>query len=304
MLIIGGGVIGCEWTAMLSLLGVSVTCVELMDRLLPMEDAGTSQIIQREFKKMGARIETGVKVESVDPAPRGVIAKLSNGQSVEADQVLVSVGRAFNVEDLGLEELGVKQNKNGSIKVDRRMKTNVKNIYAIGDVAGVVLLAYTATAEGIVAMDNILGDNRKVDYKAVPSVIFTYPEVGSVGLTEEQAKAEGHEIAVGKFPMRALGKAHAENEIAGECKVIGDAKTDRILGVHIVGSHATDVIHTAALAIQEGLTVRELGDMIFAHPVISESLMEACHDLHGMSVHLGAKKPGKSVKDKPQPVRA
>ena len=310
MLIIGGGVIGCEWASMLAMLDVKVTIVELMDRLLPMEDSGTSELIRREFKKKGVDIRTGIKVDSISSGPQGISAKLSDGSTVEATQSLLSVGRAFNVEDLGLEEFGIKQNKNGSITVDKHMRTNVKNIYAVGDVAGVVLLAYTATAEGILATDNILGDKRAMDYKAVPSVIFTHPEIGSVGLTEEQAKEAGHEIVIGRYPMRALGKALAENEIAGECKVIGDAKSDKILGVHFVGAHAADVIHTAVLAIHQGLTVTELGEMIFAHPVISEAMMEACHDVHGMSIHLAAKrKPApaltqprkKSAKAKPAP---
>ncbi len=290
MLIIGGGVIGCEWASMLAMLDVKVTMVELMDRLLPLEDKGTSEQIRREFKKMKIDIRTGIKVESIKSAPAGISAKLSDGSTVEATQALLSVGRSFNVEDLGLEKLKIKQNQNGSITVDKHMRTNVKNIYAVGDVAGVVLLAYTATAEGIVATDNILGDKRTIDYQAVPSVIFTHPEIGSVGLTEDAALEAGHEISIGRYPMRALGKAHAENEIAGECKVIGDSKTDKILGVHVVGAHAAEVIHIAVLAVQRGLTVTELGGMIFAHPVISEALMEACHDVHGMSIHLAAKR--------------
>ena len=139
------------------------------------------------------------------------------------------------------------------------------------------------------AVDNALGENAKSNYAGVPSVIFTHPEVGSVGLTESQA-SEKYEIAICKFPLRALGKAHAENEIAGEVKVIGDKKTDKLLGVHAVGVHATEIIHTAALAINQGLTVTQLGKMIFGHPVISESIMEAAHDLHRMSVHLAKKK--------------
>jgi dihydrolipoyl dehydrogenase len=305
MLIIGGGVIGCEWASMLAMLDVKVTMVELMDRLLPLEDAGTSEQIRREFKKMKIDIRTSVRVESIKSGAAGINAKLSDGSNIESTQALLSVGRAFNVEDLGLEKLKIKQNPNGSIKVDKHMRTNVKNIYAVGDVAGVVLLAYTATAEGIVATDNILGDNREIDYKAVPSVIFTHPEIGSVGLTEEQAKEAQGEVTIGRYPMRALGKAHAENEIAGECKVIGDAKTDKILGVHVVGPHAADVIHTAVLAIQRGLTIAELGEMIFAHPVISEALMEACHDAHGMSIHLAAKRkpalPTPKPTTKPRP---
>ncbi len=289
ILIVGAGVIGCEWAFMLALLDVKVTVVEMMEHALPFEDVDTSKLIGRELKKRKVILHTKTKVESIIPGPDGIKAKLSGGKEIEANQVLVSVGRAFNTEDLGLEEVGVNLNKNGSIKTGSDMRTNISNIFAIGDVRGEILLAYTAVHDGTVAVDNALGGKVKKNYTGVPSVIFTHPEVGSVGLTEAKAK-EKHDIAIGKFPLRALGKAHAENEIAGEVKIIGDKKTDKILGVHAVGVHATEIIHTAALAINQGLTVTKLGNLIFGHPVISESIMEAAHDLHGMSVHLAKKK--------------
>ncbi len=288
ILIIGAGVIGCEWAFMLSMLDVQVTMVEMLDRALPLEDEGTSKLIERELKKRKVNLHTKTKADAVEPAARGVSARLSNGKTVEADQVLVAVGRAYNTEDVGLEEVGVKLNKDGSVKTGPDMRTNIDNIYAIGDVRGEILLAYTAVHDGSVAVDNALGGKAQKNYLGVPSVIFTHPEVASVGLTEGQA-TEKHDIVVGKFPLRALGKAHAENEIAGEVKVIGDKKTDKLLGVHIVGLHATEIIHTAALAVNRGLTVTQLGSLVFGHPVISESIMEAAHDLHGMSVHLAKK---------------
>jgi len=289
ILIIGAGVIGCEWAFMLSMLDVQVTVVEMLDRALPLEDEGTSKLIERELKKRKVTLHTKTKVDAVEPGAQGISAGLSNGKTIEANQVLVVVGRAYNTEDMGLEEVGVKLNKDGSIKTGPDMRTNVDNIYAIGDVRGEILLAYTAVHDGSVAVDNALGGQAKKNYLGVPSVIFTHPEVASVGLTEARA-AEKHDIIVGKFPLRALGKAHAENEIAGEVKVIGDKKTDKLLGVHIVGIHATEIIHTAALAVNRGLTVTQLGSLIFGHPVISESIMEAAHDLHGMSVHLAKKR--------------
>jgi dihydrolipoamide dehydrogenase len=246
----------------------------------------SSKTIERELKKLKIKLHTGVKVEGLETSPSSQVnAVLTDGVRLEAEQVLVSIGRAFNTADIGLDKVGVKLNNNGSIKVNDRMKTNKNNIYAIGDVAGRSLLAYTAVAEGGVAVDNCLGETAKMDYLSVPSVIFTQPEVASVGLTEEKA-AEKHDPVIGSFPMRALGKAHAEGEIAGEVKVIADKKTDKLLGVHIVGPHATEVIHIPALAIKQGLTVTELGSMVFGHPVISEAVMEACHNLHKMSVHL------------------
>ncbi|MBI5267363.1 MAG: dihydrolipoyl dehydrogenase [candidate division Zixibacteria bacterium] len=289
ILIIGAGVIGCEWASMLSLLEVKVEMVEMMDRALPMEDPNTSTLIEREFKKHKIALHTKTKVESISGGPSGISAKLSSGKTIDANQALVSVGRAYNTQDMGLEEVGVELNPNGSIKTGADMRTNVKNVYAIGDVRGEILLAYTAVHDGSVAVDNCLGKKAAKNYLGVPSVIFTHPEVGSVGYREPEA-AKQFDVAIGKFPMRALGKAHAEDEIAGEVKVIGDKKSDKLLGVHAVGVHAAEIIHVAALAINRELTVTQLGELIFAHPVISEAIMEAAHDLHGHSVHLAKKR--------------
>lgn len=284
ILIVGAGVIGCEWAFMLSMLDVKVQMVEMLPRALALEDADVSLLIERELKKVKAKLFTDTKVESIQPGPKGISAKLSNGQMLEANQVLMAVGRSFNTEELGLADLGVKLNKNGSIKTGTDMRTSHKNIFAVGDVRGEIMLAYTAVHDGAVAVDNALGGKVKKDYSGVPSVIFTHPEVASVGLTEEQA-AEKHDVVTSKFPLRTLGKAHAENEISGEVKLVADKKTDRLLGAHMVGSHATEIIHTAALAIRQGMTVRQLGELIFGHPVISEALMEAAHNLHNESVH-------------------
>jgi dihydrolipoamide dehydrogenase len=289
MLIVGAGVIGCEWAFMLSMLDVQVEMVEMLEHALPMEDEHCSTLIERELKKLKVKLHTKTRVESVIPGPEGVQARLSSGEVINANQVLVSIGRAFLTEDIGLDEVGVKLNKNGSIPTGPDMRTNVKNIYAIGDVRGEILLAYTAVHDGSVAVDNCLGEKAGKNYRGCPSVIFTHPEVASVGLREREA-SEKYDIVIGKFPLRALGKAHAENEIAGEVKVIGDKKTDKLLGVHIVGAHATEIIHTAALAVNRELTVTQLGSLIFGHPVVSESIMEAAHDLHGMSVHLARKR--------------
>jgi dihydrolipoamide dehydrogenase len=289
ILIIGAGVIGSEWACMLAMLDVEVTMVEMLDHALPMEDVDSSKLFERELKKMKINLFTKTKVESIMPGPDGIKAKLSNDKVIEANQVLVSIGRAFNTEDIGLDTVGIKLNKNGSVATGDDMRTNVENIFAIGDVRGEILLAYTANHDGTVAVDNALGDKAKKNYLGVPSVIFTHPEVASVGMREAEA-SEKYDIAIGKFPLRALGKAHAENEIAGEVKIIGDKKTDKLLGVHAVGVHATEIIHSAAVAVNRGLTVSELGSVVFGHPVISEAIMEAAHDLHQMSVHLAKKK--------------
>lgn len=289
ILIIGAGVIGCEWACMLSLLDVEVHMVEMMDHALPMEDANTSNLLEREFKKQKVQLHAKTRVEGIVGGPEGIQAKLSDGKVIDANLALVSVGRSYNTEDIGLDEVGVEKNKNGSVKTGPDMRTNVKGIYAVGDVRGEILLEYTAVHDGSVAIDNIAGGKAVKNYLGVPSVIFTHPEVASVGLTEAAA-AKDHELAIGKFPLRALGKAMAENEIAGEVKMIGDKKTDKLLGVHVIGIHATEIIHVAALAINQGLTVTQLGKLIFGHPVISEAIMEAAHDLHGTAVHLGKKR--------------
>lgn len=289
MLIIGAGVIGCEWAFMLSMLDVKIHMVEMLPHALPLEDESSSALIEKELKKARVKLFTGTKVETIDQTSNGVSARLSNGSTIEAEQVLMAVGRTFNTQDLGLEKIGVELNKNRSIKTGSNMRTNIGNIFAIGDVRGEILLAYTATHDGTVAVDNALGGKIEKDYRGVPSVIFTHPEVASVGLTEAQA-AENHDVAIGKFPLRALGKAHAVGEISGDVKLIADKQTDLLLGAHIVGAHATEIIHTAALAIKQGLTVTQLGSQVFGHPVIAESIMEAAHDVHGLSVHLPSKK--------------
>jgi dihydrolipoamide dehydrogenase len=289
ILIIGAGVIGCEWACMLSLLDVEVHMVEMMDHALPMEDVGTSTLLERELKKLKVQLHTKTRVEGIVGGPEGIQARLSDGKVIDANQALVSVGRAYNTEEIGLDEVGVEKNKNGSIKTTPDMRTNVKGIFAVGDVRGEILLEYTAVHDGSVAVDNALGGKSTKNYHGVPSVIFTHPEVASVGMTEAEAAKE-HDLAIGKFPLRALGKAMAENEIAGEVKVIGDKKTDKLLGVHIVGIHAAEIIHVAALAINQDLTVRQLGKLIFGHPVISEAIMEASHDLHNECVHLAKKR--------------
>jgi len=289
ILIVGAGVIGCEWAFMLAMLGVQVTVVEMLQQALPLEDSDSARLIQRELKKLKVKLHTGTTINSLVAGPGSVQAELSNGKTIETEQTFVAVGRAFNTEDLGLENIGVELNKNGAIKTDNHMRTNIDNIYAIGDVRGEMLLAYTAVHDGEVAIDNALGGQAEKNYLGVPSVIFTHPEVASVGLSEAAA-AKKYKITVGRFPLRALGKAHAEDEISGEVKVIGDEDNDQLLGVHIMGTHATEIIHTAALAIRQGITVKQLGDLIFGHPVISESLMEAAHDLHGTCVHLPHRK--------------
>lgn len=291
LLIIGAGVIGSEFGFLMSKLGCKVEMVEMMEHALPLEDHDVSRLIERELKKSKIKLHLGKRVESVEKDSSGrMISTVEGGTRIVTEKVLVSIGRSFNTKNIGLEKAGVELNDNGSIKVDEAMRTNIDNIYAIGDAAGKFLLAYTASAEGCVAAANCVGREETIDYSGVPNAIFTQPEVGSVGLREKQALEMGHKLSIGKFRFIALGKAQAENETEGEVKVIADAETDKLLGVHIVSAHATDLIHEAALAVRHGLTARQLGDSFHAHPVMSEAILEAVHDVHDLSIHTAKKK--------------
>ncbi len=298
LLIVGGGVEGCEFASLYSGLGTQVIMVELMPRLLPLEDEEISQTMERELKKRGVEIHTGVTVDSIVRQPDLITAHLRNGLSFNAAQVLVSVGRGFNSRGIGLEKAGVQVGPRGEIVVNERMETNVPGVYAIGDVVGKAMLAHVASAQGKVAVENFMGHAKTIDYDVIPTGIFTLPEVGRVGLTEQQARdrcvATGKDpqlaVKVGRFRYGGLGKAQASGDIQGLLKVIADAESDRILGVHILGAHATDLIHEAALAMHLGATVSRVAEMIHAHPTLAEGLMEAMEDVHGHAIHL-ARKP-------------
>jgi dihydrolipoamide dehydrogenase len=191
----------------------------------------------------------------------------------------------LNTESIGLETLGIKKRQRGVIAVNEKMETNIDGIYAVGDVVGGILLAHVASKEGIVAAYNACGIEKKIDYSVVPAGIFTMPEIGSVGLRQHQAEEKGINIRTGHFQFRALGKAHAMGEIAGMIKIVADADTDKILGVHIIGPHASDLVHEGALAIKAGLTARDVADMIHSHPTLAEGIMEAAEDVHGEAIH-------------------
>jgi len=289
ILIIGAGVIGCEFATIFSALGSEVTMVELLSRAVSTEDEEISRTLERELKKRKIKLFTGVKADDVEVSEDAVKTKLSNGKEVVAEMVLVSTGRALNSEDIGLEEIGVEKGQRGEIKVNEKMETNVPGIYAIGDVTGGILLAHVASKEGIVAAVNATGGQRTIDYSVVPAAIFTHPEIGSVGLREHQAKEKGIEYTTGHFQFRALGKAHAMGEISGLIKIIADKKTDKILGAHIIGPHASDLIHEVAVAMKNGVTIKELADTIHAHPTLSEGIMEAAEDVFGKAIHVPKK---------------
>jgi len=285
LIIIGAGVVGCEFACIFAEFGVEITMLEMLNRAVSTEDHEISELLERELKKKKIKLMTSVKVEKVERMPDGVRIVLEGGKELTGEKLLVSIGRHYNTEDIGLEALGIQKGERGEIQVDTKMETNVKGVYAIGDVVGGMLLAHVASHEGIVAASNACGVERSMDYSVVPAAIFTSPEIGSVGLREHDAQTRGLKIRTGHFQFRSLGKAHAMGEIAGIIKVIAEDDTDKVLGVHIIGPHASDLAHEGALAIKAGLTAKEVGGMIHAHPTLSEGLMEAAEDVHGMAIH-------------------
>ncbi|MBI4681835.1 MAG: dihydrolipoyl dehydrogenase [Nitrospirae bacterium] len=285
LLVVGAGVIGCEFAFIYNEFGSDVTMVEMMPNAVSTEDEEISQVLERELKKKKITLLINTSVEKVDIKDNCVSVRLSNGKTVEAEKVLVSVGRAVNSKDIGLETVGVKTGQRGEIIVDSGMQTNIEGIYAIGDVVGGIMLAHLASKEGTVAAENAMGGNSKVNYDVIPSAIFTSPEIGSVGLREKQAAERGIKYKTGRFQFRALGKAHAMGEIAGMFKIISEEGTDKILGAHIIGPHASDLVHEIAVAMENGLTVKDIARTIHAHPTLAEGIMEAAEDVHDLAIH-------------------
>jgi dihydrolipoamide dehydrogenase len=289
---------GCEFASLYGGLGAQVTIVEMLPRLLPLEDEEIGRFMEREMKKRGVDIRAGVTVDKLGRSRESLDAIFKDGSRVTVDQVLVSVGRGFNSRGIGLEKAGVQIGSRGEIVVNDRMETNVAGIYAIGDVVGKAMLAHVASAQGKVAVENILGEPRPMNYGVIPAGIFTLPEIGRVGLTEQQARERAQSqganpeqaIRIGRFRYAALGKAQGTGETVGLFKVIAEARTDRLLGVHIVGAHAADLIHEAALAMQVGATVHQVAEMIHAHPTLAEGMMEAMEDVAGRAIHMARKR--------------
>ena len=289
LLIVGAGVIGCEFACIYRELGSEVTMVEMMDRAVATEDSEMSALLEKELKKKKINLITRVRVGKTEVREDGVHAFLGDGRELVAEKMLVSIGRTFNSDRIGLENVGIVKGKRGEIPVNRRMETSVPGIYAIGDVTGGMLLAHKASREGIVAAGNVIGMEGAMDYDVVPSAIFTSPEIASVGLREHEAEEKGLRIRTGHFEFRALGKAHAIGEIAGLVKIIAEEQTDKIVGGHIIGPHASDLIHEIAVAMRTGRTVREVAGTIHAHPTLSEGIMEAAEELHGEAIHVPKK---------------
>lgn len=288
LLIVGGGVIGCEFACMMQALGVEVTIVEMLPQLLPSMDAELAAALARIFTKRGIRIFLDVKVDDLAVRDGTVKATLTDGQSIDVDRVLVAIGRSPNTVEIGLASVGLTTER-GFLRANDRMETSVAGYYCIGDANGRCLLAHAASAQSAVAVENALGRNRRFD-APIPNCIYTFPEVANVGLSSEDAKAKGLPIAVGKFPLNYLGKALAANDTDGFAKVLRHRETGQLLGVHMIGHNATECIAAAGALLHQKVKVQDVAETVFAHPTISESLKEAAEDAMFMALHLPPRK--------------
>ena len=283
--IIGAGAVGVEFATFYNQLGVKVTLLEALDRVVPLEDEDVSKELLAAFKKAGIDCRLGVKVSGAKKARDGVSVETDQGE-VWAKQLLVAVGRAAVSRDLGLEQAGVQTHPNGFIKVDEWMRTSADGIHAIGDVIGGFLLAHAASHEGIVAAEDIAGQRlAPMDQNLITRCTYSHPQIASVGLTEKQAREKGHEVKVGKFPFSAIGRAQIHGETGGFVKIVADAKTGQLLGTHIIGDSATELIAEPALTQLFQGDAWELGRNIHPHPTLSEAVMEAAMAVDGHAIH-------------------
>jgi len=291
LVVIGGGVIGLELGSVWQRLGATVTVVEFLDRILPPMDGEVSKSMQKILAKQGMAFKLSTKVTSAKAGPKGVTLTLEaaaggSAETLEADVVLVAVGRKPYVDGLGLDRAGVKLDSRGRIETDAHFKTNVPGIYAIGDVIVGAMLAHKAEDEGMALAERLAGQAGHVNYDAIPSVVYTAPEVAAIGKTEEELKAAGVAYKVGKFPYMANGRARAMNATDGFVKILADAKSDRVLGCHIVGADAGHLIAEIAIAMEFGASSEDVARTCHAHPTLSESVKEAALSVAGRAIHM------------------
>jgi dihydrolipoamide dehydrogenase len=291
LIVMGSGAVGVEFASVYARFGVDTTVIELLDRIVPIEDAEVSKELERSFKKQGIKCMTGVKLDKMEND--GKTVKVSgkdakgNDVNLEAEMLLVAVGRMPLIKNIGLEGTKIVVNPRGTIKVNEFYETGEPNVYAIGDVVDTAWLAHLASKEGEVVMAKIAGQKvEPIKHNLVPNCTYCDPEIGSVGLTEAKAKEAGYDVKVGKFPFSASGKARIIGETGGFVKIVSDKKYDEILGVHIIGPHATELLAEACVAMQLESTAEELGNTIHAHPTVSESIMEAAEGVHDMTIHM------------------
>ena len=290
LVIMGSGAIGVEFGYFYNAMGTDVTIVEFMDRIVPVEDKDISKELARHFKKSGIKLKTGAKVTAAKSVGNGVEVTIEvNGKTevLKADKALNAIGIQPNIEGIGLEELGMAKDSRGYIQIDNMMRTNVQNVYAIGDVAGNAALAHKASGEGIALAEFLAGHGGNgIDHWNIPGCTYCYPQIASVGMTEDQAKAAGHDVKIGKFPFTANGKAHGIGRPHGFVKMVFDAKYGEVLGAHMIGPDVTEMIAEVVLARSIGGTAESLFKTIHAHPTLSEAVMEASAQAYGEAVNI------------------
>ena len=290
VVVIGSGAIGVEFSTIWNSYGVDVTIVEMLPRVVPLEDEEVSKELEKEFKKRGIKVMTGHKVESVEATKTGVKVKVSaDGKEtvLDADQALVAIGFRPNSKGLGLEEVGVKISDRGFVEVNEKMQTNVPGIWAIGDVTGKLMLAHVGSAMGIICAENIAGvETATLDYEMMPRATYSNPQVASFGLTEAQARERGYNVKIGRFPFQPNGKALGLGDYAGFVKLVVDEKYGEILGAHMIGPEVTELLPELTLAHLMELTPHEIARNVHAHPTLSEVLMEAAHSAEGTPIHM------------------
>lgn len=291
MIVMGSGAVGVEFASVYHRFGCETTIIELMDRIVPMEDAEVSKELQRVFKKSGIKCETGIKLDKMTKSKTGVKVSGKNAKGAdvefEAEMLLVAVGRMPYLDGLGLENTKVVKNPRGTIKVNEYCETDEPNVYAIGDVIDTAWLAHLASKEGCLVVEKIAGKKvEPIKHNLVPNCTYCDPEVASVGLTEAKAKDAGYDVKIGKFPFSASGKARILGETDGFIKIVSEKKYDEVLGVHIIGPHATELLAEACVAMALEATAESIANTIHAHPTVSESMMEAAEGVHDLTIHM------------------
>ncbi|GAB2608908.1 dihydrolipoyl dehydrogenase [Pseudactinotalea suaedae] len=289
IIIAGSGAIGVEFAYVMANFGVDVTIVEFLDRMVPTEDADVSKELAKHYKKLGVKVLTGTKVETVEDTGSGVKVTVTAGENqqvLEADRLLSAIGFAPRTEGFGLDAVGVKLTERGAIEIDDFMRTNVPHVYAIGDVTAKLMLAHVAEAQGIVAAETIAGaETMAIDYRFIPRATYCHPQIGSMGLTEQQAKDAGHEVKVASFPFSANGKAQGLGDGVGFVKIVADAQYNEILGAHMIGPDVTELLPAINVAQTWDLTADEVSRVIFAHPTLGEAVKEAFHGISGHMIN-------------------
>jgi dihydrolipoamide dehydrogenase len=284
LLIIGGGYIGCEFAGILSTFGTRVTIIEQLPEILARSDRQAVREVEKSFKEQGIEIRTDTSVESIEVGNGLVSVRISGGDTIQVEKVLVAVGRVPNSENMGLEEAGIKMER-GAVVVDDRMRTSVDGVYAIGDLTNIIQLAHVAFYQAEIAVANALGEDARADYRVVPSTIFTLPEIGQVGLTEADCKEKGLEFEVGRFSYQASSKALCDGEPQGVVKIVAEKGGGNILGASLVGEEASTLLAEVAAAMQSRMTAGELGRLIHSHPTLPEMIKEAAEDTEGLAIH-------------------